>query len=134
SQRIKQRGLSRVGIPDECDCGYRNRLAALALLGPNAPNVFDLLFDVANAPVDFSAIGFQLSFARTSGTDAAAELHHFQTAPGQTRQQIFQLRKFDLQLSFTGAGVAREDVEDELRAINHPGTDNLLDISLLGRR
>jgi hypothetical protein len=99
-----------------------------------ALNSFDLLLDVPDAPINLSPVGFQLSFARSAGANAAAKLRHLHTTPGQPRKHVFELRKFDLQLALTSAGVPREDIEDQLGAINNAGVNNALDIALLRRR
>ena len=54
--------------------------------------------------------------------------------PAKSRQHIFQLRQFHLQLAFAGFRMPRKNVEDELRAVNHPLVQDALDIALLGRR
>ena len=107
--------------------------AALPLLRPDAAYIFDLLLDVPDAAVDLATVGFKLGFARSAGADAAAELRHFHAASGQSRQHIFELRQFHLQLAFSGAGVVRKNVENELRAIDDAGVDDALDIALLRR-
>ena len=86
---------------------------------------------MAHAPVNFPAVSFKLSFTRASGADAAAQLRHLNSPPGESRQHVFQLRQFDLQLSFAGSGVLGEDVEDKLRAVDHADIDYLFDIALL---
>ena len=86
---------------------------------------------MADAPVNFAAVGFELRFARAPGADAAAQLRHLDSASAQPRQHVLQLRQFHLQLAFTGARVFGKDIEDELRAVDHPGVDQFLDIALL---
>jgi hypothetical protein len=54
--------------------------------------------------------------------------------PRQPRKHVFELRQLHLQLAFTSAGVAREDIENELRAIDDAGVDHALYIPLLRRR
>ena len=86
---------------------------------------------MANAAIDLAAIGFQLSFARTAGADAAAELRHLHAASGQSREQVLQLRQLHLELAFAGAGVAGEDVEDELGAVEDAGVEFAFQVALL---
>ena len=80
---------------------------------------------------DFPPIGFKLGFTGTARADAAAELRHLHAAPGQTRQHVLQLRQFHLQLAFPRARVPRKNVEDQLRAVDHPPLDDFFDIALL---
>ncbi len=88
-------------------------------------------FHVADAPRNLPAVGFQLSFTRAAGADAAAELRHLDATPGQARQHVFQLRQLDLQLAFAGAGVPGKNIEDELRAVDHAALDDLFNVALL---
>jgi hypothetical protein len=103
----------------------------LTLLGADAAHVFQLLLYMADAAVDFSAIGFQLSFTGTARTDPATELRHFYAAAGQPRQHVLQLRQLYLQLAFPGARVPRKNIEDELSTIDHPSLHDSFNISLL---
>ena len=52
----------------------------------------------------------------------------------QPRQQVLQLRELDLQLAFARPRAAREDVEDELRAVDDLPADLLFDVPQLRRR
>ena len=105
----------------------------MSLLGADAADVFQLLLKMADAAGDLAAVGFQLGFARAAGANAAAQLGHLDAVAGKARHHVMQLRQFDLQLAFAGARVAREDVKDELRTIDHPAMKDLFDIALLGR-
>ena len=81
--------------------------------------------------MNFSAIGFELGFARTPGADAAAQLRHFDSASAQPRQHVLQLRQFHLQLAFPRPRMFRKNIEDQLGAVDHPGVDQLFDVALL---
>ena len=52
----------------------------------------------------------------------------------QPRQQVFQLRELDLQLAFARPRAPREDVEDQLRAIDDAALEPLLQLAQLRRR
>ena len=86
-----------------------------------------------HAPRDFPPVGFELGFTGTARADAAAELRHLHAVPGQPRQHVLQLRQFDLQLAFPRARMPRKNVEDELRAVDHPPLDDLFNVALLRR-
>ena len=133
-ERVKQRGFSRIRVADERDRRQRDRFSPLPLLGANASNFLHLPLDVANAAVDFPAIGFKLRFTWASSADSASKLRHFHAASSQPRQQVLQLRQLHLQLAFTTAGMAGKDVEDELRTIDHPRIHFALNVALLRRR
>src|SRR5215475_7385452 len=89
---------------------------------------------MADTPEDLAPIGFKLRFTWTTCPNAAAELRHLYAPSREARQNIVELRQLDLQLTFTAPRMAREDVEDKLRAIDHPSADFVFDISLLRRR
>ena len=121
----------RLCIPPEPPC-YGCGFPPLTLLGPDAAHIFDLLFHVADAAVNFSAVGFQLSFTGSARADAAAKLRHLDASPRQARQHVLQLRQLYLQLTFAGAGVPRKNVEDELSAVDHAALDDFFYVALLG--
>ena len=54
--------------------------------------------------------------------------------PVKPRQQIVQLRQLHLKLAFAGARPPRENVQDELGAVQHLHVQRLLQIALLRRR
>ena len=51
----------------------------------------------------------------------------------EPRQQVLQLRELDLQLAFARPGAAREDVEDQLRAVDDLAAERLLEVAQLRR-
>ena len=134
SQRIEQCGLARIGVAHQRDRCHRHRLPPRPLLRPHSSHIFYLLFHMPDAPVNLPAVGFELGFTWAPGPDAAAQLRHFYSAPAQTRQHVLQLRQFHLQLAFARSRMFRENVEDELGAVNHPGVDQFLDVALLRSR
>ncbi len=44
------------------------------------------------------------------------------------------MRQLDLQLAFTSPGAAGKDVENELRAVDDPAIERVLEVALLGGR
>ena len=82
---------------------------------------------------DASAIGFELGFARAPGADAAAEPRQCGARADEPRQQVLELRQLDLQLAFARPRAAREDVENQLRAIEHLAVERLLEVAKLRR-
>src|SRR5215469_8759154 len=130
-QRIEQGRLAGVGVTDQRYRRHRSRFPALPLLGSNASNVFELLLDVTNAASNFSPIGLELGFTRTTRADSAPELGHLDAASRKARQHVVQLGKFDLQLTFTSARMSRKNVEDELRAVDDTPLNQLFNIALL---
>src|SRR5437667_10769887 len=81
-----------------------------------------------------SSVGLELRLARTARPDSAAEPRKRSAGADQSWQQVFQLRQFDLQLAFAGSRASREDVENELRAIDDLTADFFFDLPELRRR
>ena len=48
---------------------------------------------------------------------------------GETRELVLELGEFHLQLAFAGPGVAREDIEDQLRSIDHVARQTSFDVA-----
>src|SRR5438270_4596436 len=100
-QRIEQCGLARIGVANQGHCGQRDSLAPLPLLGADALYLLKLAFDVADAPVNLSAVSLKLGFTRSAGADSAPQLRHFNASSAEARKQVFKLRQFHLKLAFT---------------------------------
>ena len=133
-ERVEQGGFAGIGVADERDGRHGDGLAAAALLPANPAHGFQLLLDAVQPDVDLAAVGLQLGFTRSASADAAAGLGHGLAASGQSRQLIFQLRQFDLQLTFAGPRVAGEDVQNQLRPVDDGAGQPRLHVARLGRR
>ena len=53
--------------------------------------------------------------------------------PAHPRQVVLELRELDLELPLGADGVLGEDVEDQLRAVDHARLERVLEIPLLRR-
>ena len=82
---------------------------------------------------DPPAIGLELRFAGAARADAAAQPRQRGGRADEPRQQVLQLRELDLQLAFARPRAPREDVEDELRAIDDLAVERLLEVPQLRR-
>src|SRR5271166_572358 len=131
SECVEQRGFPGVGVAHQCDDRNRHGFTALALLPADAAHVLQLLLHVTDAAVNLAAIGFELSLARAARADTATELRHFHAAPGEAREQVFQLRQFHLQLAFASSGVTGENVEYELGTVDNADAKLALQVALL---
>ena len=69
------------------------------------------------APRD-PAVGLELRLARAARADAAAEPLEVLPHAAHARQVVLELRELDLELALGADGVLREDVEDQLRAVD----------------
>jgi hypothetical protein len=67
---------------------------------------------------DLAAIGLELRLAGAPRADAAAEPRQRGPGADEARQQVLELRQLHLPLALARARPPREDVEDELRAID----------------
>jgi len=64
---------------------------------------------------------------------AAAEALEVLPHAAHTREVVLQLRELDLELALGTAGVLREDVEDQLGAVDDPRVERVLEVTLLRR-
>ena len=124
--RLNSVVLPGVGVADERDGRHRGLLTPLAQLRAAFADLFDVFGDRVNSRADAAAVGFELRLARSSGADAAAEPRQRRAGSHEPRQQVFQLRELDLQLAFARPRAPREDVENQLRAVDDLSADDLL--------
>ena len=71
-----------------------------------------------NARPNAPPVGFELGFTGTSRADAAAQSRKRRAGTSQPGQQVLQLGQLHLQLALFGPGPPRENVENELRAVD----------------
>ena len=65
-------------------------------------------------------VDLELLLARAAGlADAAALALQVGPAAHQPRRQVLELRELDLQLAFAASRALREDVQDQLGAVEH---------------
>src|SRR5207253_10673569 len=93
--------------------------ATLPLHRPHFPHAFELALEPCDSLLHPPPIHLELSFARTACADAARLPRQVMPHPRQPWQQILQLRELDLEAAFATAGALGEDIEDQLRAIEH---------------
>jgi hypothetical protein len=68
------------------------------------------------------------------GPTACAKTRQCGASADQPREKILELGELDLPFAFTGAGPPREDIENQLRAIDDLAVEPLLELSELGWR
>ena len=83
---------------------------------------------------DAPAVGLELRFAGPERADAAALPRQRVARSDQPRHQVLELRELDLQLAFARARAAREDVENELRAIDDLAIERPFEVAQLRGR
>ena len=119
-QAVEERRLAGVGVADQRDGRQQAFAAAVAQLRAAGLDVGDLLADDAEPVADVPAIDFELGFTGAPGADAAAEPRQPVARADEPGHQVLELRELDLELALARARPAREDVEDQLRAIERP--------------
>ena len=129
-ERVEQRALARVRVAHERDAELATPLAALGLTlaldgAEIAPQHRDALAHAA-------AVHLELGLARAARADAARLTLEVLPHAGEPRQSVLELRQLDLEPRLAGSGAAREDVEDQLRAIHHLHRQLLLQVADLG--
>ena len=78
-------------------------------------------------------VGLELALARAPRPDAAAEALEVLPHPAHAREVVLELRELDLELALGAPRVLREDVEDQLRAVDDARFERVLERSLLRR-
>ncbi len=132
-QGVQQRRLADVGVPGERD---RRRLVPLPLLPPRRALLLDLLQPATqhrDAVPRHPPVGLELRLAGAARADTAAEALEVLPHAAHARQVVLELRKLDLELPFGARRVLREDVEDQLRPVDHARVERVLEEPLLGR-
>ena len=132
-QRIEQRGLAGVGVPDEGEL-------AVTTTGPTAPlqrarpvDLTQVGLEPVHAADQPPPIHFELRLTRATGADPTGLLAQTAAAAPQAGQAVAEQRQLHLGLALGAAGVLGEDVEDHRRAVDGGAPEHLLEVSLLGR-
>ena len=85
----------------------------------------------ADAFANAAAVGFEFLLARAARSDSAGLPGQLFRASGEPRQHVIQLGELDLELPFAAARVARENIQDQLRAVNHAAFGALFEVAQL---
>src|SRR4029077_7841201 len=78
-----------------------------------------------------ATVHFQLGFTRTARSNSTSLSRQVMPHPGQSRQQILQLRELDLQSAFTAPRALRENIENQLGAIENFARQQIFQIASL---
>ena len=139
-QRVQERRLADVRV-----AGERNsrNLRSLALPPPQAALLLDLLEPPAeddDPAVREPTVGLELRLAGATRADpgpdragAAPETLEVLPHPAHPWQVVLELRELDLELSLGARRMLGEDVEDQLRPVDDPGVQSILERPLLRR-
>ena len=132
-ERVQERRFSDVRVAGESDgrSGRAHALLAsrraLALKRAQAP------LEERDTRASESAVGLELTLARPARPDTAAQALEVLPHASHAREVVFELRELDLELAFGRPRVLSEDVEDQLRAVDHARAELVLERALLRR-
>jgi hypothetical protein len=110
-------------------------LARITLGGPLPAHDFQIALDSRDPILNAATVRFQLRFAFTTAhADSALLPRQVTPEPRQPRQQMLQLRQFNLQLAFFSASTLGENIENQRSPIQNLAIKHSLQIAALGRR
>ena len=110
-------------------------LASVALSRSLAADDLQFTFDSRDAILNAAAVRFQLRFTfTTSHADAAFLTGQVAPEPRQPRQQMLQLRQFNLQFALFRSCALRENVEDQRSPVQYLAVEHPFQIAALGGR
>jgi hypothetical protein len=89
--------------------------------------------DLLDLLADQPPVGLQLALARSPRADPAAGARQVGPHPRQARQVVLERGELDLEPPLARLGVAREDVDDQRRSVEHLAVEQLLQAALLVR-
>src|SRR5207249_5514686 len=104
-----------------------------SLLVSLRPHLLQLSLQVSQALADPASLDLDLGLAGASTGADAAHLAVVVIGPDQPRKQVVELGRLHLQSTLPGASVLREDVEDQLGAVDDPRLELLFEVALLAR-
>src|SRR5678815_3468448 len=131
SQPVEQRRLAGVRVTNE-----RNRRDGLLVttvpqLRTALAHLIDFALDGLDAHADAPAIRLELRFTWPPRADAAAKARQGGARSGQPRKEVLELSQFHLPAPLTSACTTREDVQNELRPVDHLALESLLELAQL---
>src|SRR5581483_4252344 len=131
-QRVEERGLAGVRVADERDREHLAAHAAATLQDPLLLQLLELALEEADLLGDVAPVELELRLARAAGLAQAAALAlEVGPAAHQARREVLQVGELDLELAFARLRALREDLEDELGAVEHAQAELLLQVALL---
>src|SRR6185295_19995429 len=89
---------------------------------------------LGDARADDTTVRLELALTRTARPDAALRAGEVRPQARQPWQLVFELRELDLEASFVGLRVEREDIEDQPAAVDDLDAQELFERPLLRRR
>src|SRR6266487_306526 len=132
-ERVQQRRLAHVRVARESD-GRRLRAASrLSAHGALLTEPAQASPQQRDAPTRQAPIGLELRLTRASRPDSTAQALEVLPQAAHAREVVLELRELDLELALRAHGMLGEDVEDQLRPVDDPCLEGVLERSLLHR-
>jgi succinyl-diaminopimelate desuccinylase len=130
-ERVQERRLPDVRVPGERN-GWDTRAPALlpASRALSREPAKTLLQQRDPRPCE-TAVRLELALARAAGSDTTTETLEVVPHPAHPREVVFELCQLDLELPLGASRMLREDVEDQLGAVDDPGLQRVFERSLL---
>ena len=125
-ERVEERALAGVGVAHDRDHRHVESAAPAATLLALLGQRLELRFEVRQALACPPATDFELRFTGAAPADTAGETRERVVFLPQPRERVLELGELDLQLAVARLCALREDIEDELGAIDD------LEIGVLG--
>ena len=112
--------------------GQRLRWRPLRCVARWRRTACEVRVNFVDALLHAAAVGFQLRFAFAAAhADAAALPRKVAPETRQARQQMLQLRQFDLQFAFARAGALGENIQNQRRAVEHLAVEDFFQVAAL---
>ncbi len=134
-ERVEQGGFAGVRVTDNRSQRPLAALASGALRRALAANFVEFAFNFVDALGTFRRSASSCDSPSPPRIPMPPRLPR-QVAPEsrESRQQMLQLREFDLQFAFARAGALREDVENQRRAIQDFAVEDFFQVAALRGR
>ncbi len=136
-QRVEERGLAGVRVTDDRRGFQLGPPAAGSLLVALRTHLLDLALEVAHTLAYAPALDLDLLLAETSPgphpTSPASDLAVVRVRADESRQEVVQPGRLDLQPALVSPGVLGEDLEDHFCAVEHANLELELQVALLPR-
>ncbi len=136
-QRVHQGGFAGVRVADQRDSRVGHVEAAAALDRARTLDLLEARVQARQALAQAAAVDFELGLTGAARADTSARAgaagHPRQMGPlaRQARLQVAQLRDFDLELAGECARALREDIEDELAAVDDAEFELVFEVARL---
>ena len=132
-QPVEQGRLSGIGVPDQAEGRPGAAMSSFPLHRSGAPNRLQLPVQAGDPLLDPAPIDLQLGLPRAPSADASGLPRKVAPKPSEARKQVEKLGELDLNLSLTGLGSLRKNIEDELRPVQDLPRKDVRQIPALSR-